>query len=96
MKDTYLAFLSTCPCAGAKDFRTALRRTKGKGITALRPMDLVALDVYFYDQKYYLVMVDIFSKFPFVYTLKKQNNGGGGCGVQTLAFNVWDSVFTAG
>ncbi|CAN0088195.1 unnamed protein product, partial [Heterosigma akashiwo] len=88
MKDTYLAFLSTCPCAGAKDFRTALRRTKGKGITALRPMDLVALDTYFYDQKYYLLMVDIFSKFPFVYALKNKTMEEVGA-----AFNHWRSMF---
>uniref|UniRef100_A0A7S3XZG2 Reverse transcriptase RNase H-like domain-containing protein n=1 Tax=Heterosigma akashiwo TaxID=2829 RepID=A0A7S3XZG2_HETAK len=62
MQDKYLEFLSSCPCAGAKNYRTGLQKYKGKGITATRPMDLVALDLYMYDSINYLVMVDVYSR----------------------------------
>ncbi|CAM9924695.1 unnamed protein product, partial [Heterosigma akashiwo] len=88
MQNKYLEFLSSCPCAGAKDYRTGLRKYKGKGITATRPMDLVALDLYMYDSINYLVMVDVYSRFPFCYPLLNKTMEE-----VNRSYTKWTSIF---
>mmetsp|Transcript_1800 Transcript_1800/g.2420 ORF Transcript_1800/g.2420 Transcript_1800/m.2420 type:complete len:341 (-) Transcript_1800:7-1029(-) len=68
MTNTILNFLSQCSCILAKEYRPPPYETT-KSIYATSTLQLLALDLFEYDNKNYLTVMDIFSKLPFVYAV---------------------------
>jgi len=87
MSNTILDFLSQCSCILAKEHRPPPYEGK-KSIFATSTLQLLAMDLFEYDKKHYLTMMDIFSKLPFVYVVPDKTAES----VSKL-YEVWVSLF---
>ena len=66
MKKDIAEFLSTCICAIKKTDKTRKKGYKKNWLTAERVLQVLAIDIYDYEDKHYLTFLDIFSEFPFL------------------------------
>jgi len=65
--ETSLAkYLSQCICAKKKANKSKKHISSNRHISASRPLELVCIDLYYYDGVIYFTLIDVYSNFPFV------------------------------
>eukprot|EP00639_Heterosigma_akashiwo_P010863 CAMPEP_0206374174 /NCGR_PEP_ID=MMETSP0294-20121207/8160_1 /ASSEMBLY_ACC=CAM_ASM_000327 /TAXON_ID=39354 /ORGANISM="Heterosigma akashiwo, Strain CCMP2393" /LENGTH=773 /DNA_ID=CAMNT_0053821919 /DNA_START=245 /DNA_END=2567 /DNA_ORIENTATION=- len=76
MKQVLSDLLSSCPCVRFKNTPPPRLVESNSGeynrIWATQPLDIVCLDIYAYDNKDYLTLIDVFSRYAFAFFLSEK------------------------
>ena len=71
--ETSLAkYLSQCICAKKKANKSKKHISSNRHISASRPLELVCIDLYYYDGVIYFTLIDVYSNFPFVVAVRSK------------------------
>ena len=65
LENSILQFLSQCVCAKKKPNKFKRFASNSKHLSATYPLELVCIDLYFYNGRLYFTLIDVFSGFPF-------------------------------